>query len=493
MSKDFEIPILDELVGRDHACKFYVHLGHEDYGVTEMRALGPKGPWVAYVDDADSFVELAMRAEREGLDVYVGLQPRPCVLFEHAPNEWRVARGGPNGNVASGTDIEFITIVAFDIDSCTAARRSGFPASDEELRTCIAVGERFMQLEGFAKTAGLMLSGNGVHVINPIEPVDVDDDVPGKLRALERECVSEVGPLPLDVRIDSISDLPRIIRVPGVLNRKGRTAPNRPHRRACILAEPPTPKRSQVVADRIRFMGVSPSESDASQNRPLTRIHHGDIDRFKGCEFVQWMARDAKSVPEPAWQDFLGQCAHLEGGDVVAHEISSLDAERYAPAQTQARLERIRRIGYRPKRCERLNGPDGNFRCPRMAACPAQRPIELAATVNRKEIHVTRSPEPESQGKRPYYTSQCGTIELTAWLNLREVGGEMREFLDLEVAKHYRDGQGNPQKARRFRPEELPALIAVAKRALDDLGIRQAWPAAELETAAHGKAPTNDT
>ena len=89
-------------------------LGHEGLGITELRVFDPV-PLVAYVDNEDDAVRLAMEMEGRTTGVYVGVQPRPLDLFDKAPNCWRHASRSKH-NCATDGDIEFITTVFFDID-----------------------------------------------------------------------------------------------------------------------------------------------------------------------------------------------------------------------------------------------------------------------------------------------------------------------------------------------------------------------------------------
>lgn len=378
------IPRISEDQGREHARAMYELLGHEEWGVTELRALGNNGPWVAYVDNAASFVERAMERNRVRDHVYVGVQPRPIDRFELASDEWRPACGGSNGNVARADDIEYVTAVALDIDVATPERRSGQPASNEELTACIEAAERVSKLDGFVGTAAVALSRNGLYVINPIVPIEVDGDIASKLKVLEGEWIEHISHSP-EVRIDPIADLVRIIRVIGTVNYKGTAVEGRPHRRSCFLMSPLVGGRQRLLAERLQYLSVAPARRASGSSGDGSPAVRGDLKQFQACEFVKWVARDAASIPEPVWMDFLVQAAWLKGGDHIAHEISRRDPARYSQEKTQARLDRIRRMGYRPKQCHRLSGRDGYFQCPRLRTCPASRPIELAAQPYSKE------------------------------------------------------------------------------------------------------------
>ena len=59
-------------------------LGHKDLGVTELRVFDPVAQ-VAYADDTDNVVQLAMQMDGKTTGIYVGVQPRPLRLYDFAP------------------------------------------------------------------------------------------------------------------------------------------------------------------------------------------------------------------------------------------------------------------------------------------------------------------------------------------------------------------------------------------------------------------------
>ncbi len=482
-----EIPSITEKDGREHARAMYLLLGHELCGLTELRALGNRGPWVAYVDNAESFVDLAFERNRVGDHVYVGLQPRPVEPFGTMLNTWRPARGGADGNVARANDIEFVTAVALDIDVDTSVRRDGRPASNEELEACVEVAQSVLKLEGFVGTAAVALSGNGVYVINPITPVEIDSDTASALKAMERHWIAEVGPLPQGARIDPIMDLPRIIRVIGTVNYKGTPGDGRPHRRSCFLALPVIGGRQNLLAEQLRYVSASDDHTDRQETRAELRLARGDMNQFEACEFVKWIGRNAAAIPEPAWMDFLTQCGWLEGGDEVAHRLSERDPARYTRHETQARLDRIRRTGYRPKPCSDLSGSvRGRFDCRRFRMCPATRPIELAARRYEMEVFPMDEHTTTDLSKAPKHVLRCGGVSATTWSNTRTVNGELREHVQVELVKNYRDADGAWCKTSRFWPEDLPAVAVVAQKVFEALRVSERWPAATSEGGEAG-------
>ncbi|MCZ6652352.1 MAG: hypothetical protein O7D91_04925 [Planctomycetota bacterium] len=472
---------MSEDEGRQHAGWFFHFLDHAEFGITELRALSSNNPpLVAYVDNEHDFVELAMWRNRLGEDVYCGVQPRPLELFDKAPNEWRLARGSSNGNVASSRDIEVISNLAVDIDSNSEERRKGHPASDDELASCSAVADRLLESDGIVGVGAAVMSGNGVHVFIPIVPLDVVGDIPANLKALERELIASLSPLPPGVRIDVIADPPRIIRVPGGVNHKGTPTAGRPHRRSYVLKQPSIGGRSMLLTERILHMTL-PSHREPSTE---TCLLEGDVERFQTCEFVKFNEREAASIPEPVWMEMLIQCCVLKGGDGVAHRLSSLDQTRYSIEQTQGRLDRIKARGYRPKRCEHLPGLNGLFRCPRLLTCPAQRPYQLAAVPFHQPSqgeHEMNETHDKGGSKKPEYSVEVGAVCAAVWWNTREVNGQLRQWPSIKIVKKYRDRNGDWQETSCYGAEDLPHLAAVTEKVSQHYCLRESWPAKEAE------------
>lgn len=115
----------------------YRLLLHAGLGATELRVFAPS-PRVGYVNNEADFVRLCRIAELYVPGLYVGVQPRPLNLFDLAPNRWVPAAGGPAGNCAKDTDIDYVSALYFDIDVHTPKKNAGHPASDAELEKTLA-------------------------------------------------------------------------------------------------------------------------------------------------------------------------------------------------------------------------------------------------------------------------------------------------------------------------------------------------------------------
>lgn len=357
-------------------------LGHDKLGVTELRVFDPL-PRVAYADSADAVVRLGREMDNKTSGVYVGVQPRPAHLFDLAPNRWTPARGGRDGNCARDGDIEYVTAVFFDIDVVSPERAAGRPASDEELQKSLQAARLLARQDGLAGSSAVCCSGNGHYVLAPVVAVSVGgDEVAGKFRCFCQGLADSVAHRIAGVRIDSVYNLSRVMRLMGTVNQKGKPAPGRPYRRAAFVTEP-VPARS--IALHHMILNADPGQSAAAGQELPTGLRC-DLKKIHRCEFIQWCRRRPLEVSEPLWFALLTNLARLQGGIQLAHEISALDRFRYDYAETQRVIERILGQGYMPVSCRTIMSPAmgrpgrGVFRCSRIQGCPAKAPMYLAAT-----------------------------------------------------------------------------------------------------------------
>jgi len=355
-------------------------LGHEGYGVTEFRTLGLLAPMVAYTDNDDDAVRLCL--EKDGkTNIYIGAQPRPAHEFDLAPNRWVPARGGSSGNCARDDDIEYVTTLAWDLDVGSRQRQMGHPASDEELERTLFAARLLSQHEGLTLCSAIVCTGNGHQLWAPVIPISVDGpQVALQFKRLCEQIAAEVAGKVDGVRIDPIYNLSRVARVAGTWNLKGQPLPDRPHRRACFVMEPPL-GRSLALHYMLRNIEVNQVEEN---HRGLPTGLKCDLARIEECEFIQWCRRHANEVSEPAWFALISNLAPLDAGFELIHAISALDGGRYDYADTQRLVERVLREGYKPASCKTIMSPGmvrlGRevFRCSRIGNCPARAPMYMA-------------------------------------------------------------------------------------------------------------------
>jgi len=219
----------------------------------------------------------------------------------------------------------------------------------------------------------------------PIVPVSVDGPkVRLQVKRLCERIAADVADKVDGVRFDPMANLSRMARLSGPWNLKGRPLPDRPHRRACFVAEP-----SLGRSLALHYMILNTDTEQATQIvQPMPQGLKCDLARIEECEFVRWCRQHAREVSEPQWFALISNLAYLEGGIELIHAISALDGGRYDYTHTQSVIDRILRDGYKPLNCRTIVSTAmvrpgrGVFRCSRIGRCPARAPMYMAA--NRK-------------------------------------------------------------------------------------------------------------
>jgi hypothetical protein len=210
----------------------YRWLAHAAHGVTEVRVIRPGGGIVGigFFDDEEAFVAECVRTNAAG-NVYAGIQPRPRRLFDMAPNAVRPLKSG-----AGRKDIEVVTATVIDLDP---ARPKDTASTDDELAAAVeaaSMAATWAERSGFARPARMM-SGNGAQIWFAVPAIALDEEnrevVQANLKAFEAELRGQVESD--RIKVDSVHDLSRIIKVIGTVSRKGEPAAERPHRTSAAL------------------------------------------------------------------------------------------------------------------------------------------------------------------------------------------------------------------------------------------------------------------
>ncbi|MFH1680732.1 MAG: phage/plasmid primase, P4 family [Candidatus Eisenbacteria bacterium] len=219
---------------REDIRRFFRLLAHGPHGLTELRIIPPRGkPWIGFFDEEDAFVEMCATWCGKA-NVYAGRNPRPRVFAKRFPQACnKLARGVPG---AKADDIEILTALSLDLDPI---REKDIPSTDLEHQLALDVAGRIV-----ADYPGAVLvdSGNGAQIFLPIAPLSLGDNarrVEAQTKAWEADVRKMVEEDP-DLKLDSVYDLARIIRVAGTENIKGAATAERPHRLAHIVGEVPT-------------------------------------------------------------------------------------------------------------------------------------------------------------------------------------------------------------------------------------------------------------
>jgi len=351
------------------------------YGVLELRAFEPD-PMVAYVDNDEDFVRCVFEVEGKVAGTYVGVQPRPPHLFDHAANRWKRGQAKPHQNCACDADIEFLANIYIDIDVESPGRCVGHPASDEELEKTLACARVICRKEALGPSGTIGCSGNGHCIIIPMAPIPVNcREVARQFRAFGQEIINRYQDNVPGTRLDHVFNLSRVMRVMGSINGKGQPVAGRPHRRAYFVTEPRFTR-----SEALHYMITSTEVSAPSSG---TRMRSGNIgcnlSKIQTCEFIKWCQEYPQLVSEPLWFAMITNLAPLEGGPELIHRVSSGDKLRYDFEATEKVIRRVLAEGYRPARCSSFcqaapaSGEKGKFYCRRRGTCPAKAPMFLSS------------------------------------------------------------------------------------------------------------------
>jgi len=453
-----------------------VLLGHDGLGVTELRVFDPY-PSVAYADSVAAVVRLCTEMDGKAPGVYIGAQPRPAHLYDLAPNCWVPARGGPNGNCARDSDIEYVVVLVWDIDVVSPERELGHPASEEELERTGFAARLLSRREGLALSSAIVCTANGHQLWTPIVPVSVDS--PEVTRQYKRLCewiAADVADKVNGVRFDPIFNLSRVARVPGTLNLKGRPLPDRPHRRACFVTEPPL-GRSLTLHYMLRNIEANQVEEN---HRGLPTGLKCNLAKIEECEFIQWCRRYPLDLSEPAWFALISNLAHLEGGIELIHAISALDGGRYDYADTQRVIERILREGYKPNSCRTIMTPAmatsgrGVFRCSRIGTCPARAPMYMAADPI-THLRQENTSMQQTTNNKPIKVFRCGCVKAPIWLNHTVIDRAVVPIHSIQLTKIYQQ-DGEWKSTTSLSPEDLPKAALVLTEAYRFLRLQSEEP-----------------
>jgi hypothetical protein len=166
-------------------------------------------------------------------------------------------------------------------------------------------------------------------------------------------------------KFDSTADLARVLRPPGVVNRKTEPVLTR------VLHEGGDRYLLEEIEDVLPDDERSRMQASSDQPAWVT------LDPIlKDCPFLAHCRDDAKTLPEPQWHSMLTVVSLCDDGERAAHELSR-DYPGYTRQETQGKYERAR-LANKPVRCETVQQRYGGEWC---ATC-AQRgritsPIQL--------------------------------------------------------------------------------------------------------------------
>ena len=387
----------------------YHFLAHKS--PVELRIITLKrSPIVENVSTEKEFIAVCKRWDGNA-QIYCGLRERRDGFLDDKPK----GKGGDAG------DIVAVTTIVVDIDAIRAEGFKKQAATKDELDYAFQVSEYLSQWHegrGFLRPARAM-SGNGVQLWFPTPRWEVFDAnrtiIPERLKAFEQECRDA---LPLELRdkveIDSIHDLPRIIKVIGTTSVKGDNTEERPHRVSYWIDDERSPlkigrqedfkfleylrteqnRQPELKAQRERI-GTPQTNNKQQQTAPPkvktqpTSDHktasvvgeltspQSDLD-WQECEFLQHCWDNAKTLAEPLWYPMLSNLSRFGNeGRKLAHQLSQT-YPGYSMAETDKKLSHAFTASG-PITCNEI--ANRGFRCPSLRRCKANAPASLIGQV----------------------------------------------------------------------------------------------------------------
>lgn len=222
-------PLDHELALNTHHIRRF--LGAPDDEKWELTCFVDGYPRVAHARDAEEHVRLLREAE--GFRGFCGSYfcfngPTDEQIFHRYPlGEW-IGRGKIER--VNDRHMLFRRAAFVDVD---AERVKGVSSTDDEFaRACEVAGRvrEFLERVVGRNAIGFGASGNGSYLLVAIEPRPAVKDDTGRIRQL-LELLNKEFAVP-GVKVDcSVTNMARLMACPGTTKRKGRDAPERPHRR----------------------------------------------------------------------------------------------------------------------------------------------------------------------------------------------------------------------------------------------------------------------
>lgn len=253
------------------AAKLIMHPGK----VYELRALGvPSGggytrTYAGWFDSSEKLAEAAFSMDVQKPEyVSITLNPVNPDLLARSANKMKYLKKGD----ATTTDSDIIerTWLPIDLDPI---RPAGISSTEEEHQAALQLA--FQMIDDLAAAGWsepiLASSGNGAHIVYPISlPANKDSDILciDTLKALAAKYDNA------QVKIDTqLGNASRILKLWGIMARKGDSTPTRPHRRSDILV-PPT----QIKPVDLEFLATIAAQAPKlmTASLPSGRPIHAD-------------------------------------------------------------------------------------------------------------------------------------------------------------------------------------------------------------------------
>ena len=279
------VTLADEGAERELDTQQFVELMFDDGAVMGLVVLGATFPSsrapCGFYTDREAFLATAAELSGHG-NVYVSINELDHSLLERGENQFNAyAR-----QRFSGGDVVRRRTLVIDLDP---ERPSGTNSTEEELRAAVAKAK---QVSGFLRERWgveplVMISGNGTQLLYKIDEPTESDLVGRVLAYLDAEFSDEV------IKVDtSLSDAPRITRLPGTLNMKGEPTDERPQRYASVLM---APERLEVVTTEQLESLLPTVDASTDAAKPSRRLWtHEKVRRMLEEQYASYEGRGWK-------------------------------------------------------------------------------------------------------------------------------------------------------------------------------------------------------
>jgi len=392
--------------------RFYRNLGHRGHEFTELRAIAyppPGSPVIAFVNNENDFLDFCKEWNGKR-HVYSGVNPR------------RV-KGG------TSEDVSRITCIPFDVDSAHPKREA---ATKEELKEAEKKVNELMlwMLKNNFKRPFISMSGNGYHLLQKVDIEITDlDDLRKKLENYFRQAPSE--------GLDSIFDLPRIIKVPGTMSLKGDDSLERPRRLSYIVTEGDS-ESDDKLADHIKnikphFVGDLSKEKIDKKETKDEQLNK-KLRKLKPC-FRRFAERGGR-LSENRSEDHLLRLAlvqeahvcRLNRDEIVDLFRKSIDFdEKITKDKVNRLLKQIAKEGAKPWSCGAIREHEGCLG----SICPEYSGVSRKSAATKLVEYCLESEETliylfHDQHKQPYARIKT-QIEENTIIN-KDIALRSREF-----------------------------------------------------------------
>ena len=257
-----------------NAIEQFLRIMFQPGDIIEIRGLGKNGAVSRLFRDFRLAAKTALTLSDADLNVYYSLNPcKPdaAILNPCDPDPWNLKLQKYQKvddtrhfclRSLKDRDIAEWNIALLDFDP---TRPTGVAATQAELDAAVALAVKVksaLAAEGFPEPV-VLCSGNGVHLLYKCDRSDVHTDYwKYALMFISRQFSS------LAVKIDTAVFNPaRISRLPFIMNRKGKSTAERPHRMATVLSYPEQCTALTVKTIRPFYIGLGPDHQPGQKRR----------------------------------------------------------------------------------------------------------------------------------------------------------------------------------------------------------------------------------